>query len=156
MCISVFGPSSSPSNSFVILLSIRLFCYVFFIDKIVRFLLHPGVGMFSCYLLPVVGRIFFHCFGKSRFVCIVLPFVNITLIFLLSPVPSGLFPQVVLLLFLVLPFPFCSYMFQRLSFILSCWPVSVDFFYLSFQSNFPSWFWFFLRAFWVDPNFLTN
>ena len=30
-----------------------------------------------------------------------------------------------------------------------------SFFYLRFQSNFPSRFWLFLRAFWGDPNFLT-
>ena len=33
--------------------------------------------MFSCHLLPVVDRIFFHCFGMSCFVCIVLLFVDI-------------------------------------------------------------------------------
>ena len=40
------------------------------------------------------------CFGMSRFVCIALPFVDISLIFLLTPVLSGLFPQVVQLFFL--------------------------------------------------------
>ena len=29
-------------------------------------------------------------------------------------------------------------------------------FYLRFQSNFPSLFWYFICAFWVDSNFLTN
>ena len=47
--------------------------------------------MFSCHLHPLVGRIFFCCFEMFCFVCIVLPFVNISLIFLLSPVLSGLF-----------------------------------------------------------------
>ena len=82
--------------------------------------------MFSRHLLPVVGRIFVCCFGMSCFVFIVLFFVDIFLIFLLSPVLSGLFPQVVLLFFLVLPFPFCSNIFLRLSFVLSFWPVFVD------------------------------
>ena len=38
--------------------------------------------------------------------CYILRCVDISLIFLLSSVLSGLFPQVVLLFFLVLPFPF--------------------------------------------------
>ena len=108
MCFSAFRPSSSPSNSLVV--SSRLFCYVFwltyFFSKIVRFPLNPVVGSFSRHLLPVVGRIFFRCFGMSCFVCIVLPFVDIFLIFLLSPVISGLFPQVVQLFFLMLLFLF--------------------------------------------------
>ena len=110
--ISAFEPSSRPSILYSYSLSVRLFRYVFlvaiFFFKIARFLLHPVVGMFSCHLLPVVGRIFFRCFGMSSFVCFVLPFVNISLIFLLSPVLSGLFPQVVLLFFLVRSFPFLS------------------------------------------------
>ena len=42
-----------------------------------------GVGMFSRHSFPIVDRIFFRCFGKSCFVCIVLPFVDISLIFFL-------------------------------------------------------------------------
>ena len=117
MCISVFGPCSSPSNSFAIFFIHSAFSLCSLGCYIVRFLLHPVVGMFSCHLYPVVGRIFFPCFWMSRFVCIVLPVVNISLIFLLSPVLSGLFPQVVLLFFLVLPLSFCLYMFHRLSFL---------------------------------------
>ena len=87
--------------------------------------------MFSCHSLPIVDTIFFRCFGRSCFVCIVLPFVDISLIFLLSPALSGLFPQVVLLFFLVLPVLFCSPLFQRPSFfiILAC--------FLSFLFAFP-------------------
>ena len=50
-------------------------------------------------------------------VCIDLPFVDISLIFLLSPILSSLFPLAVLFcfVFFVLPFLFCFYMFQRLS-----------------------------------------
>ena len=84
------------------------FLVVIFQSKIVRFLLHPVVGM-SC------------------FVWIVLAFVDISLIFLLSPILSGLFPQLVLLSFLVSPFLFCSYIFQRLSLVLSFSPVFEDF-----------------------------
>ena len=103
MCISVLGPSSSPSSSLLILFIHSAFSLCFLVailsSKIVRFLWHPVVGMFSCYYLPIVDRIFFRCFGKSCFVCIVLPFVDISLIFLLLPALSGLFPQVVLLFF---------------------------------------------------------
>ena len=92
-------------------LSIQPFRYIFllaiFYPQIVRFLLHPVVGMFLCHLLPAVDRIFSHCFGMSCFICIVLPFVDISLIFLFS----GLFPQAVLLFYLVLPF---SFLFQRI------------------------------------------
>ena len=65
--------------------------------------------MFLFHALPIVGKIFFRCFGMSFFVYIVLPFVDISLVFFLSIEPSGLFPQVVLLFFLVLPFPFSSH-----------------------------------------------
>ena len=114
-------------------LSIGLFCYVhlvaLFLSKIVRFLLHSVVGMFSFHL-PQLGRIFFRCFRMSCFVCIVLPFVDIFLIFLLSSGLFGLFHQVVLLFFLVVPFPFCPYMFKRVFFVLSFWSVFVDFLFL--------------------------
>ena len=110
------------------------------------------VGMFSCHPLPIVDRIFFCCSGKICFVCIVLAFVDIFLISLPSPALSGLFPQVVLF-FLVLPFPFSSRIFWRLSFVLTSFCFNIFF---RFQSNFPSWFRLFLRAFWGDPNFLTN
>ena len=81
VCISAFGPSSSPSSSLVILLihSALLLCLsvAIFLSKIVGSLLHPVVVIFYCHLLPIVDRIFFHCFGMSCFVCIVLPFVDI-------------------------------------------------------------------------------
>ena len=142
MYISTFGSSSSPSNSLIMFfLSIRPFrsvvLFAIFQYKIV--LLHPVAGMFSCHLLPVFGRIFFRCFRMLSFLCIVLLFVDISITFLLSPVLSGLFPPLVLLYFLELPFPFCSYIFQRLPFVLSFWPVFLDF-YLRSQSNFSSWF----------------
>ena len=96
-------------------LSIRHFCYAFsvaiFSSKIVRFLWCLVGGMFLYRALPVVDKIFFRCFGMSCFVCIVLPFVDISIVYLLSLEPSGLFPQVVLLFFLVLSFPFSSHIF---------------------------------------------
>ena len=147
MCISAFGPSSSPSNSLVLLL-IHL---AFLLCSLGRHILAQNslVSLTSgCWYVFVssprlVGKISFRCFGMSCFACIVLPFVDVCLIFLLSPVLSDLFLHVVLLFFLVLPFLFCPYMWQRFSFVFSFWPVSVDFFYLRFQSNFPSKFWFF-------------
>ena len=94
-------------------------CHIFV--QIARFLLLPVVGMFSCYSLPIVDRILLCCFGKCCFVRIFLPFVVISLIFLLSPALFSLFPQVVRLFFPVLPVP-VSRLFQHLSFfiILAC------------------------------------
>ena len=136
MNISTFGPSSSPSNSFAILLIDSAFCYVLLVSifnsKIVQVLLHLVVGMFLCHIPQLVARFFVRCFGISCFVCIVLPFVDIFLIFLLFPVFSGLFPQFVLLFFVVLLFLFYTKMFQRFSFVLSFLHVSVD-----FLSTFP-------------------
>ena len=112
-------------------LSIQPFCYAFlvaiFSSQIVRFLWRLVVGMFLCHALPIVDKIFFCCFGMSCFVCI----VDISLVSLLSPESSGLFPQVVLLFFLVLTIPFSSHIFQDLS-VLPFWPVFVD-----FLSGFP-------------------
>ena len=88
MCISVFDLSLNPSNSLFILfihsacLLCSFGCHILF--KIFRFLLYPVLSIFSQHLLPVVRRIFFGCFGMTYFVCIILPFVNVSLIFLLS------------------------------------------------------------------------
>ena len=74
--------------------------------------LHPVVGMFSCHLPSLDGRIYFHYFWMTCFDCIVLPFVDIFLIFLL-PVISGLFPWFILFFILVLFIPICPYIFLR-------------------------------------------
>ena len=60
-----------------------MFFHAIFSSKIVQFLLHPIVGMFSCHFLPVVDRIFFRCFGKTCFACIILPFVIIIIIIII-------------------------------------------------------------------------
>ena len=108
-------------------LSIQLFHYAFLVaifpSKNVLSLWRPVVGMILFHALPVVGRIFFRCFGMSCFVCIVF---DISLTSLLLPELSRLFPQVVLLFILVLSFPFWSHIFQDL-FVLPFWPVFVDF-----------------------------
>ena len=98
-----------------------------FSSKNVRFLWCPVVSMFLCHDLPVVNRIFFRSFGMSCFVCIVLPFVDMSLISLLSPELFGLFPQDVLNFFLVLSFPFSSHLFQDL-FLKPFWSFSVGYF----------------------------
>ena len=156
MHISAFRPNLSPFKYFVILFILLAFSLCFFViifkPKIIQFLLHPVVCMFLRHVLPDVVRIFFRCFGMSFFVCIVLPFVDISLIFLLSLGLSGLFLQVVLFFFLVLSFPFCLYMFLRLSFILSFCPVFIAFFLSAFPVEFRIlvliffFFWCFLRG----------
>ena len=111
MCISAFRPSSSLSNSLTLFIHSTFllcsFCCHNFVVQNRSVSLASGCWLFlSCYLLSVVDRIFFRCFGMSCFVYIISPFVHISLIFLLSPVLSGLFPQVVLLFFLCCPFLF--------------------------------------------------
>ena len=68
MCISVLGPSSSPSSFLVILFIHSAFSLCFlvaiFSSKIVQFLWHLVVGMFSSHSLPIVDRICFRCFGN--------------------------------------------------------------------------------------------
>ena len=141
ICISVLGPSSNPSSSLVILFIHSAFslCFIvaIFSSKTVWFLLHPVVGMFSCHSLPIVDRIFFRCFGKTCFVWIVLPFVDISLIFLLSPALSGLFPWVVLLFFLLLLVPFSSRLFQRPCFFYHSGLFSVFFICVSSRISHP-------------------
>ena len=93
---------------------------VMFYSKVFRFLLHSVVDMLSCHSpSPLVDKISVRCFRMACFISSDLPFADIFLIFLLSPVVSGLFPQVALLFFYVLHFPFCLCMFQCLFFILS-------------------------------------
>ena len=109
MCISVSGPSSCPSSSLVILFIHSAFSLCYFVFSILLY--NQSVSFVSdCWYVflssPPNCRIFFHCFEMCSFVCIVLPFVDVPLIFLFSPVLSGLFPQVVLLFFYVLLFLF--------------------------------------------------
>ena len=109
---------------FVILfihLAFSLFFFFFLVailSKIVRFLLHLVVDMFSCHLLPVVDKIFFRCFGMSCFVCIVLHFVDISSIFPSFASTFWFISSSCTVIFPVLPFLFCSKIFQRLSFVL--------------------------------------
>ena len=137
MCISVFRLSSKPSNSFIILF-IPLLCSLGCpnLVQIVWFLQHAVVDMFSFHITTLAGRISFRYFGISCFVCIVLPLINIFLIFLLSAVLYGLFPQVVFLLFLMLPFPFSPICSVVVSFLLWFLPIFIDFL-STFSVEFP-------------------
>ena len=120
MCI----PLSGHFRVLLVLLSYRLSIQPFlsflfggsaiFYFKIVRFILPPVVGMFSCL--------------SSQFLIVFLSLFWNSTIFLLWLVYSGLFLQVVLLFFTVFPFRFCSKVFQRLSLVLSFWPVFGDVF----------------------------
>ena len=143
MCISAFGPSSNPSNSFVILLIHSAFllcslgCHILVQNCSVSLTsggCYVSVSSSPPHLSVEFPFVVLEC---PFFVCIVLPFVDIFLIFLLSLVLSGLLTQVVLLFFLVLPFSFCPYTFLHLSFVLSFWPVSVDSFLSTFLVEFP-------------------
>ena len=106
MCIFGLGLSSTICNTFSCL-SIRLFCYDPFVhilcSKIILPPLRPVSGLSSLFL-PLNGDrnifrfgFFFFCFffGRSGFVCIVQYCLGISLVFLLSPLPSDLFLQVV-------------------------------------------------------------
>ena len=74
-------------------LSFRLFCYALL------------VGIFYSKMLSIPCIILLVCL-HTCFVCIILLFLDIFLIFLLSPVGSGLFPRDILLFFLILFFFF--------------------------------------------------
>ena len=139
MRISAFGHSSSSSRILAILFIHSAFSLCFLIavfsSQIVRCLWHPVVGMFSCHALPVVDTIFFPSLGNVLFCLYFLPFVDISLISLLSPVLSGLLFKFYCF-FHALPFPFCSHIFQHLSFVLSFSSVFVDFL-SAFPVEFP-------------------
>ena len=125
MCIFIFYPSLSPSNYFPMLLihsAFLMFSWLpYFTQTLFSFLY---IRLLAC--LRVTSPYFlldlFYYFGMSCFVCIVLPCLNIFLMFPLSSVHSGLFPRVLLSFFLVLLFPFCPQIFQRFSlfFIFVC------------------------------------
>ena len=90
MCISAFEPSSSPSTSLVILLIHSAFLLWFwqpyFRPKSFGFF---GMPLLVC-LCVMPSQLLI---VMSYFFCIVLPFVDISLISVFLPVLSGLFPQ---------------------------------------------------------------
>ena len=93
MCISALGYSSSPYSSLVKLfihsaLSSCFFgCHILVQNRSVSLV----SGCWYVFMSPLlnVDRIFFRYFGKSCLVCIVLPFVDISLISLPLSVLSG-------------------------------------------------------------------
>ena len=99
MSIFAFGASSSPSNSFPMLLIHPFFlltslgCHIllqFFCFLVIRLLV--CLRAISLYLQV---EFFFYYFGISYFVSIILSCLHIFLVCLPSPVTSDLFPQVV-------------------------------------------------------------
>ena len=127
MCISTFGPSSSPSNSLVILFIHSTFSICFFGCNIL--VQNHSVSFASgCWYVvvsfpPSCWWNFFRYFGMFCFVCIVLPLVDITLIFLLSQVFFGLFPQVVFFFSCVAFF----FLFLQISVSLLCFIILANF-----------------------------
>ena len=117
MSIFAFGPFSSPSYSFPML----LIHSAFLLSSLRSYILHQNCfDSFSSgyyYVLVHFPNLLievFSYFGISYFVYIILSCHDIFLVFLLSPVPSGLFPCVVLFVLLVEPlFSFRPSMFQR-------------------------------------------
>ena len=135
-------------------LSIQRFRYAFsvaiFSSKNVRSLWPPVVATFLCHALPVVSRISFRCFGMPFFVCIVLPFVYISLMSLLSPELLVYFLKLYSFFSRVVfstQFPHITRSFRFT--VLPCFRR----FSSAFPVDFPSWFWQFLRAYWGDPDF---
>ena len=98
-CIFILRASSSPCTFFPCCLSSRISCYLLsvpiFCSKIVLLPLHPVIGMYSCILPRLAGRIFIRSFGMSCFVCIVWSCQDIFSVSLLMPVPSDLLLRVV-------------------------------------------------------------
>ena len=86
------------------------------------------VSLSSGCIHPVIaGWIFFRCFEMFNFVRVVWFCLDIFLVFLLSPIPSGLFPRVVLFVSLVFLFSFRPSMLLHLSSVLSFLLVVVGF-----------------------------
>ena len=139
-------------------LSIQPFRYTFsdaiFSPKIVRFLWRLVVGMFLCQALPVVNRISFVVLECPVLSVLFYPWsISFNLpsfartFWFISWSCTVIFSRVVFsILFPHIPGSFCFTIFAGF----------LDFFFLGFLSNFPSWFWLFLCAFWEDPNFLTH
>ena len=119
-------------------LIIRLFRYgpfvAIFFSKIVLFPCHPVVVMSLCILPQLASRISFRCFRMSCLVCIIIFSLSIFLVYLLSPVPSGLFPRVVsFVLIVVLLFSVLPNLFQ-LSFPVLSFLLVVEFFFVCVSS----------------------
>ena len=126
-CIYAQGPSSSPCNSFSMLFNRSIFLlyslHSYICTKIVLLLWHPVIGMSSCILPLLDGRIFFRCFGMYCFVLIFWPCLDIFLVC----------SQYILIYFLelfvliVLLFSFRPNIFQHFTSVLPFLLVVIDF-----------------------------
>ena len=72
---------------------------------------------FGCCYVFEYSPCFFRCFRMSCFVCIVWFYFGIVLVFLLSPLSSDLFPQIVSFVLIVLLCPFRPNLFSHFSFL---------------------------------------
>ena len=154
MCISILGPSSSTCIWLLILFIHSAFSLCFFGCHI--FVQNISVSFASgCWyvFVSLPPNCWYNFFSL---------FLSISFYPLSISLWSSFFRQHFLVyslelycyIFLLLV-PFFPGLFQRLLF-LSFWLVFQGFFYLHFQSNFPSRFRLLLRAFWGDPNFLQK
>ena len=152
MCFSAFGPSAFPSTSLIILFihsAFSCFWLPYFCPKSFAF---PCIQLLECFRVissHLFAEFSFIVFTYPSFVCIVLHFVDISLVFFLWFISwscTAIFSCAVI----SLSSPHVPAFFLCLIILASFW----IFFYLRFQLNFPSWFWIFLRAFWGDPKFL--
>ena len=161
MSISAFGPSSIPSNSFVIMFMHSDFS-VYFLDCYILFQ-NRSVSLASSYWYVIVSspptcwqnflslfwNVLFclYCFTLCWYLFNLPSFANT--FWFISSNCIVIFSSVAFsFLSLHVPAPFLCFI------ILVC--LRRFFLNLRFQLNFPSWFWFFLRAFWGDLNFLIN
>ena len=71
------------------------FCFHILLENILYYL-DPGFHLFLSFLHRLVGRMFFHYFGRSFFACIASFFPNIFCVSLLMPVFFGKFLKVLL------------------------------------------------------------
>ena len=74
MCMSTYRLSSSPSNTFFHViyqfsLSVMLFLFSYLAPETVLFSLHSVLHLSLYFLCWLIGRIFFHYFERSCFVC---------------------------------------------------------------------------------------
>ena len=77
------------------------FCSRFLLQNCFVSFASTVVGMYSCILHLLAGRIFFHCFRMTCFICIVWSCLSIFLVFLLLPLPFDLSSWVVLFFYLL-------------------------------------------------------
>ena len=138
---------------FLFYFTLCFFLIATFQSKIIRFLLHPVVVFFRV----ISSQLLVEC----TLIVLEYPFLSVLfyplLIYLLSFASTFWFISsswTVIFSCVTCSFFHLAY-FSASVFFFSFWLVFV-FFYLRFQSNFPSRVRLILRAYWGDPNFLSN